>query len=107
MQLVEDRYNIFCVMELLAKPLTRLVTGRNRVNEDKARYIVRQICLAINFIHSRGIAHRDLKPDNVMIDDETHDLKLIDFGFAGPIERDGKLHSETHKGTAYYMAPEI
>ena len=48
-----------------------------------------------------------MKPDNVMIDDEAHDLKLIDFGFVGPIERDGKLHSKTRKGTAYYIAPEI
>lgn len=88
MQLVEDKNNIFCVMELLANPLTKLVTGRNRVNENKARYIIRQICLAINFIHSRGIVHRDLKPDNILLQDMVPDdpekprVKVSDFGFA-------------------------
>ena len=88
MQLVEDKNNIFCVMELLANPLTKLVTGRNRVSEEKARYIIRQICLAINFIHSRGIVHRDLKPDNILLQDMVPDdpekprVKVSDFGFA-------------------------
>ena len=67
MQLLEDRNNIYCAMELLAKPLTKIVTGRNRCNENKARYIIKQLCLAINFIHSRGIVHRDLKPDNILL----------------------------------------
>ena len=112
MQLVEDRYNIFCVMELLAKPLTRLVTGRNRVNEDKARYIVRQICLAINFIHSRGIAHRDLKPDNILLqDDDPEDpekprVKVTDFGFATSF-MDNPESLTMRLGTPNYMAPEI
>ena len=88
MQLVEDKNNIFCVMELLANPLTKLVTGRNRVHEEKARYIIRQICLAINFIHIRGIVHRDLKPDNILLQDMVPDdpekprVKVSDFGFA-------------------------
>ena len=99
-------------MELLANPLTKLVTGRNRVNEDKARYIIRQICLAINFIHSRGIVHRDLKPDNILLQDMVPDdpekprVKVSDFGFATSFQ-DNPESLKLRLGTPNYMAPEI
>ena len=66
-QLLEDNENIYCAMELMAKPLTRLVVGGQRPSEKKAKYIVRQLCLAINYMHNQGIVHRDLKPDNILL----------------------------------------
>lgn len=43
---------------------------------------MRQVCDALNFLHSNGIMHRDLKPENILIDPTTLKIKLIDFGFA-------------------------
>ena len=59
-------------------------------------------------MHSQGMAHRDLKPDNIILCSKTFDLKITDFGFAIPLEgrsRDGLLWSKV--GTSAYMAPEI
>ena len=79
-------------MELMAKPLTQYVLGRKKVSEKQAKYIIRQLCLAINFMHKQGIVHRDLKPDNILMQDETPKvaskprIKVTDFGFATPVE---------------------
>ena len=50
-----------------------------------ARFYFHQLASCIEFIHSCGFAHRDIKLDNVVLDDE-YNLKLIDFGLAEPIE---------------------
>jgi serine/threonine protein kinase len=62
-----------------------------------------QIVLGVQYLHSQGIAHNDLKPENVTVD-ENGNAKIIDFGFA-------KCHSPAganeHAGTTWYSAPEV
>lgn len=69
---------------------------------------------AISYLHSKGIVHRDLKLDNVMVDGlETGDLnkirvKLIDFGMSKFTQHgDSKINLTTYAGTLDFMAPEI
>ena len=57
---------------------------------------------AIKFIHSKGIAHRDLKLENILVD-ENFNIKINDFGLSASTE--GQLMS--HKGTLDFWAPEI
>lgn len=61
----------------------------------------------LDYCHCNSIAHRDLKPENLLIDKD-YNLKLADFGFAGPVEgRSGDGYLSTQLGTLNYMAPEI
>jgi len=63
--------------------------------------IFRQVCFALEHIHRCGYVHADLKPQNIMVDDDCG-VKLIDFGFAAPIG----LELTGNKGTFGYLAPE-
>ena len=52
------------------------------VNEDWAREIAKDLCEGLSFMHSCSIAHRDIKPHNIMIDNKGR-AKIIDFGLSG------------------------
>lgn len=68
----------------------------------EAQHIFIQILEAVAYLHNEGIAHRDLKFTNILIDEERR-VKLIDFGFACPA---GQVTKE-FCGTPAYMSPEI
>ena len=76
-------------------------------SEPVARYYFKQALEGLDYCHSNGVAHRDMKPENLLLD-ENFNLKIADFGFAGPMEgRDGSGFLHTRLGTKNYMAPEI
>ena len=71
-----------------------------------ARY-VREMLSAICYLHSHQIAHRDVKPENFILQNSLPDaqLKIIDFGLACSVTENQML--KTRLGTAYYVAPEV
>lgn len=78
-----------------------------RFEESLARYFFKQFMEGLDHCHRKGVAHRDLKPDNLLLDHK-FELKIADFGFAAPVEgRDGSGYLTTGLGTFNYMAPEI
>lgn len=56
--------------------------SNRQVKEHVCRKFFRQIADAFDYLHHRGIAHRDVKLDNILIEDKTNMIKVIDFGFA-------------------------
>ena len=75
-----------------------------RLEESEAKRIFRQLLSGVEYCHSRNVTHRDLKLENVLLDDRNN-VKIIDFGFATCVAREKKV--KMFCGTPSYMAPEI
>ncbi len=55
--------------------------GETPLSEDAIRFLVAEVGLALDFLRARGIAHRDVKPDNILLDEKGH-ARLTDFNVA-------------------------
>mmetsp|Transcript_6794 Transcript_6794/g.18783 ORF Transcript_6794/g.18783 Transcript_6794/m.18783 type:complete len:535 (-) Transcript_6794:75-1679(-) len=105
----ESRHKMHLVMEFMegGELFQRVVGAQTKCfTEPEASEAVWQILLALNYLHSHGIVHRDLKLENVVYDKlGSNHLELIDFGFSKmwdpSVMMEGKL------GTIAYVAPEV
>jgi len=75
-----------------------------QLEEEEARRIFKQIMIALKYCHSKCIAHRDIKLENILLDEDKN-VKLIDFGFSTCIPNHKKIRMFC--GTPSYMAPQI
>ena len=97
----------FVTMELVeGRDLRSILEERGKLPADEAMDIFQQICLALGASHGVGILHRDLKPQNVMLEN-TGRVVVMDFGLARMIDsQDGMTQTGALVGTLDYMSPE-
>ena len=104
---IEDVSYIYMIMEYLkGGSLFSYIRSKDkhRLSEFETRQLFGQITDAVNYCHRKGIIHRDLKLQNILLD-ENRNIKIIDFGFAVQVQPTTKL--AMYCGTPNYMAPEI
>ncbi|PCH44572.1 kinase-like protein [Wolfiporia cocos MD-104 SS10] len=75
------------------------------MSEVEIKYYIFQLLKALDFVHSRGIMHRDVKPANIMFDRERRKLKLIDWGLAEFYHPGTEYHPRV--GSRYFKSPEL
>lgn len=78
--------------------------SNGRFSENRARFYAAEIAMALEYLHEQGIAYRDLKPENLLLDADGH-IKITDFGLSKEGVEGNELHSLC--GTPEYLAPEI
>ncbi|KAA3682270.1 serine/threonine-protein kinase MRCK [Paragonimus westermani] len=86
--------------------LTMLSKFDDKIPEDIVRFYVAEIVLAINSLHQMGYVHRDIKPDNVLLESSGH-IVLADFGSCLKLGENGLVKNNTAVGTPDYISPEI
>ncbi|CAE6472031.1 unnamed protein product, partial [Rhizoctonia solani] len=97
-EIIATESSIWLITELCAggELFDYLVEKGGRLEEDEARRIVGELCLALDYVHREGVVHRDLKLENVLLD-ERCSVKLGDFGFTREYEKSKLL--DTFCGT--------
>ncbi|OBS59853.1 hypothetical protein A6R68_09021 [Neotoma lepida] len=105
LQVIETKQKTYLVMEYAARgSLLKCVTMCGYLEEEEARILFRELTLAIKYIHSHNIAHRDIKAENILLDWEGH-IKLSDFGLGKRFDSGEKVKGFC--GTIEYCAPEF
>jgi len=110
LEVLEDVQHVYLVMELLVGGdlLSALTHRRSAFSAPDALRVVREVFCSLSALHDRGIAHRDVKLENVMFADADHSVvKLIDFGLCHRRRPGGDLHARQPCGTAAYSPPQI
>jgi serine/threonine-protein kinase len=87
------------------KTLREILATHKKFDDLKVLKLAKGISRALRFIHNLNISHKDLKPDNIMIND-SGEVKLLDFGFAENF-KSFKLFGRSLDGSLPYMAPEL
>ncbi|XP_020559708.1 death-associated protein kinase 2 isoform X1 [Oryzias latipes] len=105
----ENRTDVVLIMELVSGgELFDFLAQKESLSEEEATQFIKQILDGVQYLHSKRIAHFDLKPENIMLLDRNASLpriKLIDFGLAHQIEAGADFKNIF--GTPEFVAPEI
>ncbi|XP_015672959.1 citron Rho-interacting kinase isoform X2 [Protobothrops mucrosquamatus] len=104
----QDKKNLYLVMDY--EPGGELLSFLNRyedqLEESTTQFYLAELVLAIHSIHQIGYVHRDVKPENILIDRTGH-IKLVGFGSAAKMTADRTVDAKVPPGAPDYMAPEV
>ncbi|MBN3282420.1 NUAK1 kinase, partial [Polyodon spathula] len=104
-EVFENKDKILIVMENASRgELYDYVNDRHRIPEQEARHFFRQLTSAVHYCHTNGVVHRDLKLENILLDQD-YKVKLADFGLSNHFKKEQVL--QTYCGSPLYASPEI
>ncbi|CAL2032914.1 unnamed protein product [Caenorhabditis brenneri] len=115
----DDKYFYLVMEKMRGGPLLQHILQRGYFTEEEARRVTKDIASALKFMHDRGIAHRDVKPENILCTDPNHvsPVKLCDLDLASQRQPQHERHPLSQVasepdlaspvGSAEFMAPEV
>jgi serine/threonine protein kinase len=102
---IETPMCIYLILEFCEKGDLETFMENNQISELKAKFMLAEIVLALEYLHSKNVIYRDLKPANILLDSYGH-VRLADFGLAKEINEQ-ELSVSTIVGSPAYISPEI
>lgn len=105
-EIVSTKNNFYLVMEYInGGDLFDYIYIENKLKEEKACLLFRQIISCVEYLSKKGICHRDIKPENILLTKSKNKVKLIDFGLSNFCSDGSKLTSSC--GSPCYASPEM
>ncbi|KAI8929176.1 hypothetical protein BC831DRAFT_503021 [Entophlyctis helioformis] len=102
----QDEFYVYLIMKQTGSiDLFEFIEATPTLSERLVRHLFTQVVLAVCHLHDNGIVHRDIKDENIVVDEVTHAVTLIDFGSSAFLDK-GKTFS-TFYGTIDFAAPEV
>jgi eukaryotic-like serine/threonine-protein kinase len=96
----------YIVMEYIRGPnLKELIRKQGPFSVDGAVFIIAQVASALDYAHQRNLVHRDIKPQNILVDRDGN-AKVVDFGIAKGLQDANLTEAGTGMGTVHYVSPE-
>jgi len=104
---IEEGNDIYLVFEFVAgKTIEEILNEKRKIEVKEAIEIIKQVCEALKYAHSKGIIHRDIKPSNIIVDNSGW-VKVMDFGIAREAKDTfSRISGKDTSGTLAYMSPE-
>lgn len=100
-----DRVKFISMDYIDGQDLKTLLKQKGKLGPEEVVSIISQVCRALNAAHAEGVIHRDLKPQNIMVDLQDK-VTVMDFGIARSMETPGLTQTGAVLGTPEYMSPE-
>lgn len=98
--------DVYIVTDLLDTDLSNVVRSKQKVSEDHVKYFIYQVLRGLKYVHSANVVHRDLKPQNILVNLNC-DLKLCDFGLARGLQKLDQIEMTDYVVTRWYRPPEL
>lgn len=98
--------DVYLVTDLLDTDLATVIRSKQRVSDDHAKYFIYQVLRGLKYVHSADVVHRDLKPQNILVNLNC-DLRLCDFGLARGLSRLDQIEMTDYVVTRWYRPPEL
>ena len=82
LEIIENNNNIYLITDYYQNDLISLVIKNKKLSEEKSLYYFSQYVNGLNYLYQSGICHRNIRPENLLLDEKNEKLKIIDFGLS-------------------------
>ena len=105
LEIIEAKSKLYLISEYYPNNLLSYIESEKKLSENKARHIFQQLISALNYLHIMGISHRNIKPENILINEKKTKIKITGFGVSTFCKEGSLLHSPV--GNLIYAPPEM
>ena len=105
LEIIENNNNIYLITDYYQNDLISLVIKNKKLSEEKSLYYFSQYVNGLHYLYQSGICHRNIRPENLLLDEKNEKLKIIDFGLSTTYKKNELLSSIV--GAIIYAPPEM